>query len=76
MWEEVMIIPDRMRVPMEEITGGRVMKIPNLLKHLIIQRCKNNLDSYNLTFPFIAEEDLAENLNSNQPFFIHIPDLP
>lgn len=57
-WPDVLIIPERMREALLDLTRGRLSRLSNVCKTLIIKKCLNYLDTYNLTFPFISDEDL------------------
>lgn len=72
-WQDVMIIPHRMLDTTRDVTRNRVSRIPTRFRDVIIMKCKNYLDNFHLTFPFIAVEDL--DFASNEDFFMHVPDL-
>lgn len=71
-----MIIPERMVLVLAEATLGRVSKIPQLLKLVIIRYCHNSPETFNITFPFISADDGDLELDSPIPYYMHIIDLP
>jgi len=56
-WDKVLIIPERLVPALQETTLGRVTKLPRLQQLLILRYCKNSLETFNMTFPFVSEED-------------------
>lgn len=58
-WDKIMVIPERLLPVIQETTQGRVTKLPNLQKLIILKYCLNSPETFNMTFPFISgDEDL------------------
>lgn len=43
---------------------------------MLLKYCKNSLETFNITFPFISEEDDLSDLNRPTELYIHVMDLP
>ena len=73
-----MIIPERLQGMMAEATHGRMSRLPHLQRFLILKYCLNSKETFNTTFPFLAEEDDLDTFSSPHPtmLYIHVKDLP
>lgn len=77
-WDKLMIIPERLHPMMAEVTHGRIMKLPNLQRFLILKYCLNSKETFGMSFPFISDEDDLQTYDSQSPtvLFLHVKDLP
>ena len=56
-WDKLMIIPERLLPMMIDVTQGRVTQLPHLQKLLILKYCINSKETFNITFPFLSEDE-------------------
>jgi hypothetical protein len=78
-WDKLMLLPERLLPVFEGNTRGRVSKLPHLQRLLIVKYCLNSKETYNITFPFLSEEEGDLTLNVGQghrPLFLHVIDMP
>lgn len=64
-----MVLPERMVLIMGDNIQGEIIMLSQNAKLLIQMKCKNNIEGYSTTFPFIAREDLE---NTHDPFFLSV----